>query len=474
MKKQHLKPLILLGCLITLTCTAMAYATRTPRAGIPDPVQLPASNGIVKLSGQLTQSKVFTGGNGDVSLAITLTADETNETYSSEPRNVDLVIVLDRSGSMQGRKLSDAARAISGLVEMLGDRDRLALISYSDGVMRHSDLMPADRGNKIVMKSAVHSIRAGGGTNLGEGLREGISILTNARKIGNQGRIILISDGLANQGVTHPGALGDMAATAVSGEFAVSTVGVGNDFNEYLMTSLADRGTGSYYYLENPGAFAEVFQKEFTRTRTAAATGVELSVPLPGGVSLVHAAGYPIEIINNKAVFRPGDLMPGQARKLYLTFRVPTNIEQEFDISGITARYAHNNDSFSATLDSSFRVACVNDRKAVIASIDKDEWEDKLMREDMNVLREKVARDIQSGRKNDALSSIEEFKAAQKSVRESAGYAGPAPALEQEIGSLQSVVSETFAGKPEAVTAKQKKNAKELQYRSYEGRRSME
>ena len=135
---------------------------------------------------------------------------------------------------------------------------------------------------------------------------------------------MLISDGLANQGVTDPHALGRMAARGLSKDWVVSTVGVGNDFNEHLMTTLADHGAGNYTYLENPAAFAAVFQREYRHAAAAAASGVAISVPLNNGVQLIDAGGYPIENRDGRATFNPGNLRFGQTRTLYLSFKVPT------------------------------------------------------------------------------------------------------------------------------------------------------
>ena len=251
MKKNHVRPLFLVGCLIAITCVAMAYSSNDVRP-IPAP---PVKAGVVTLSGHLTKDKVLHGGDGSVALSLTMSADEVLA-GDENASHVDLVIVLDRSGSMQGRKIEYAKQAILNLLSNSSKGDRFALVSYSNGVRRHSNLLNATPTNRMLLTSAIHGICAGGGTNLGAGLQEGINVLLSAKKNGNLGKVILVSDGLANQGITNPAALGNMASVAVHKEFAVSTAGVGNDFNEHLMTTIANRGTGNYYYLENPNTIA--------------------------------------------------------------------------------------------------------------------------------------------------------------------------------------------------------------------------
>ena len=167
-------------------------------------------------------------------------------------------------------------------------------------------------------------------TNLGGGLQRGIELaldgqLESYNDAGMRAtKVILVSDGLANHGITDPYLLGDMAFGAVNRGCNISTVGLGLDFNEQLMTSIADKGTGSYYYLENSRTVAETFTREFLDEKTVAAAQVEVRIPLPQGVKLVQAAGYPIETASNIAIFRPGSVRSGQSRKLYLTFQANT------------------------------------------------------------------------------------------------------------------------------------------------------
>jgi Ca-activated chloride channel family protein len=373
---------------------------------------------------------------------------------------------------MQGGKIRDAKQAVLNLLSNLSKRDRFALISYSNDVRRHSNLLKATATNRMLLNSAIHEIAAGGGTNLGAGLQEGINVLLAARKNGNLGKVILVSDGLANQGITNPAALGNMASIAVRKEFGVSTVGVGNDFNEHLMTTIANRGTGNYYYLENPNAFAAVFQKEFHNTRTATATSVEVRIPLTGGISLVDVAGYPVEVKNNEAVFHPGDLLSGQTRKLFLTLHVPTIEEGSVEIKGISARYVHKGRPYTATLSKPFRIACVGDQEEVFAAIDKSEWEEKVLRDDYNKLREEVAADIKKGNEKGAFARINQYHNKQQSINSVVGSSQVADNLEKDLDDLRGFVKETFEGKPGEVVHKQKKNAKALQYEGYAGRRS--
>jgi Ca-activated chloride channel family protein len=283
--------------------------------------------------------------------------------------------------------------------------------------------------------------------------------------------VILISDGLANKGITDSTRLGTMAGVAVEKEFAVSTVGVGNDFNEQLMTAIADRGAGNYYYLENPMAFAEVFQKELFYSKATVATHVSISFPLNNEISLVDASGYAIEIQNDQAVFYPGDLRSGQIRKLFLTLQVPTGTTGSFEIGRIKARYRFNGQPMETTLDGSYKIACVKNPKEVRASIDKKAWTEKVIHEDYNRLKQEVAADIKTGKKQKALQRIHSYYREQESINEAVDSAEVTQNLDRDLKELRQRVEDTFQGAPAAVSRKQKANSKAMQYEGYKGRR---
>lgn len=472
MKKNRLKPLLLVGCLLTITCTAIVYASKSGPFRIWSPPIISGKSGVVTLSGNLTQDKVLLGSDGMAALALTLTADEVLDLGRGDANNVDMVIVLDRSGSMNGKKIEDTKRAALSLLSSLSAADRFGLVTYSDGVQRCSGLVKITPANRKRLERIIRGISSGGGTNLGSGLQEGIDVLLSSRSNGNTRKVILISDGLANRGITDPTSLGNMAAISVEKAFAVSTVGVGSDFNEQLMTWIADRGAGNYYYLENPNLFAEVFQKEFNKSRAAVATSVEVRIPLTNGLSVVDSSGYPIQVKGDHAVVHPGNLLSGQSKKIFLTLRVPTHREQTFAIKGINAHYRFGGNSYTVNLDDAFQIACVKDQQEVYSSIDKREWEEKVVKEDINRIREEVASDIKRGSKKAALRRIDEYYRAQQSVNAVVASPRVATSLEKDLGGLRDIVEETFQGEPQEVEQKQKKNSKALQYEGYSGRRN--
>ena len=284
------KSLLAIIGLILVTTAALA-AMGAMGSTTPAPLSAPTLTGdeLVTVSTEVVQDKVLKDGDGRVTVSLNLAAARLPAADAGPAQAADLVIVLDRSGSMEGQKLNDARQAVMSLLEQLGPDDRFALVTYSNSVQALSGLVPMTEANRRRLTATVAHVRAGGGTNLGGGLERGMNVLMHPPGDRRQRKVILISDGLANQGVTDPDALGRMASAAVENRFSISTVGVGLEFNEMLMTAIADQGAGHYTFLEDPQVFAQVFESEFQSTRHVAAADVIIRILLEPGVRLLSA-----------------------------------------------------------------------------------------------------------------------------------------------------------------------------------------
>lgn len=474
MKSRIVSRFLIVAVLVAATCGALAFTQQDGPDPVPDPI--PGTDppplvgkrlGPVSLSAGLTQNQIDAGGDGSVSMALTLAAEARESAEIAPAPSVDLVIVLDRSGSMAGAKMANARSAIRGLLDRLGPSDRFALVSYASDVRRETGLLPMTPTHRERLRATIDRVRAGGGTNLGGGLRMGIDSLRAAAVSEGVSRVVLISDGRANEGVVDPDRLGRMAAEATEHRLSVSTVGVGADFNERLMTALADRGTGAYYFLDRPEAFAAVFESAFREARQAVATGLEIRVPLPDGIQLTHAAGYPIETRGGHAVFRPGDLLAGRERELFLTFQIPTGSEREFRIQGLEARYVQSGEPVVLRLPDPFTIACVADPDAAVASIDRDVWERKVLQDDFNQLRDAIADALRRGDSGKARREILEYRQKTAAVNTAVQSEAVKENLDEALNQLETEVAETFTAAPSVL----RRAAKKMQYEAYQGRR---
>jgi Ca-activated chloride channel family protein len=262
-----------------------------------------------------------------------------------------------------------------------------------------------------------------------------------------------------------------MVSGAVEHNFAVSTVGVGYDFNENLMTSLADHGAGRYYFLEDPRRFARVFDKEFQTARNIAAGKMEILVPLENGIRLVNAGGYPLREKGSQAVISVGDLLSGEQRSLFLTFQVPADKEQEFVLGGFQVQFNHRGGTRTTDASGRMTLACVKDPEDVMASIDAPAWGARVVQEDYSQLKEEVAAAIVDGKKDEAMGKIREYETRIGKINEIVGSSIVEENLKSDVQALGRSVEDTFAGTPAAVDTKKKQKSKALQYESYQIRR---
>jgi len=323
----------------------------------------------------------------------------------------DLVVVLDQSGSMAGEKIVDARAAIRQLISALGPEDRFALVSYSVGAQTAIPLSAVGDSTRERWRAIVDRISTGGGTNLSSGLDLGLGIVDGSRVGGRIPRVILISDGLANQGDTSRSGLRMRARRAALGEYTLTTIGVGDDFDEQLLATLADAGTGNYYYIQSGTDLAKIFSDEFETARESVARGLAVVVHPAAGVEVVDAAGYPLEVgADGKTVFRPGTLFAGQDRRIWVTLRTRWSSEGIRELGRFALEYTEGDERKSLCFSEAPRVALVIDESSYYASVDEESWSRSVIVDQYNELRRNVAAELKAGNVTAASERIEVFR----------------------------------------------------------------
>jgi Ca-activated chloride channel homolog len=195
-----------------------------------------------------------------------------------------LALVLDRSGSMSGQPLDEARRCARHIIDSLGPDDRAAIFAFDDTVERVAPLTAASQ--KLTLIAALATIDAGGSTNLHGGWRAGAQELAAALAGEDVHRVILLSDGCANQGETGLEPISGECKSFARQGVSTSTYGLGRDFNEDLMLAMAAAGRGNAYYGQTAADLAEPFAAEFALLTSLAARGLVLKVTAPHGVAV--------------------------------------------------------------------------------------------------------------------------------------------------------------------------------------------
>ncbi len=182
---------------------------------------------------------------------------------------VNLALAIDRSGSMDGDKFRNTLNATCMIASMMEQQDVFSLVTFDDKV---NVVIPTAKGPDLKgVEALIHSITPGGMTFLSGGYEEAYRQAQTAQGIGTS-RIVLLSDGIANEGIADHGELCKIAGTYRQKGIMTTTFGVGADFDEELMTGIAEWGGGTANFIETPEQAADVFRGELEMMRTLSNT----------------------------------------------------------------------------------------------------------------------------------------------------------------------------------------------------------
>jgi Ca-activated chloride channel family protein len=286
------------------------------------PARATADFGAGTFAAAASSEKILQRGDGELFVSLEL---EARDAARADRPPMNVAIVIDHSGSMQGEKIAHARAAAAGLVERLGPADRAAVIQYDDEAQVLAPMMATDAAGKARLTQAIRAIRDAGGTNLGGGLELGRDEILRNLEPGRVNREILLSDGNANVGVTDIPSLARMASDASERGVRISTIGLGIDYNEDLMERVADTGRGAYYYVKDAGGLDNVFAGELKALQATVATSAEVRlVPACAGVEIAEIYGYPTRREGQAVIVPLADLAGGDKRKVVARLKVPT------------------------------------------------------------------------------------------------------------------------------------------------------
>jgi len=163
---------------------------------------------------------------------------------------LNLAVVLDRSGSMSGGKLANAKEASKMVLKNLAKDDVFHLVVYDTTVEVVCENMTSASVQEVCKR--IDAITDRDCTNLYAGLEKGVELVKAHHRPGLAKRVFLLSDGLANEGKSAHSDINALAKTAFESQVSIDTFGIGDDFDEKLMKSIAEYGRGAFYYLKDP------------------------------------------------------------------------------------------------------------------------------------------------------------------------------------------------------------------------------
>lgn len=283
-------------------------AAMSPNPGVPS----------IRLDGKLNYPCIGSDG-GTAYLQVSVVT--TSQPIPDRP-HLNLAVVLDRSGSMaEEGKMQNAKAALRALIDQLDDDDIFSLVIYDDVV---DVIRPAARvGSKQQLKCLVDEVYPRGWTNLGAGMLEGYAQVTHYARPRLTNRVVLLSDGLANRGITDLSELSGIARSYRNRSISLTTMGVGLDYNENLMLALSECGGGNYYFIESARNIAAVMQSEFRRLSCVLAQNACIHFSLGHDVRVIDIIGAEGRSVTDRYDIPVGDLYAGQRREFTVVLDIP-------------------------------------------------------------------------------------------------------------------------------------------------------
>lgn len=320
------------------------------------------------------RSSIYRGDMRTLYVLVHFNAPELDLPPSARPP-LSLTLVLDRSGSMSDKgKIEYLRDAAKMAVAQLGGRDVVSVVEFDDQITL---MWPAGFArDKAHLQSMIDELSPRGSTNIAGGLERGIDESHSASdklhlSRDTLSRVILLSDGLANTDITEPGAIAHIASDARRDGIHVSSIGLGLDYNEDLMQSIAEAGGGKYYYVESPVQLASIFQQELKSAFATRARDVHLAFHGSSAVKHVEMIGFAASGGRNVSADWP-DFYAGEERSVMLRLDIDARNDGPLSLGDFTVAWRDAQSGASGTVNLPIRVDVTNDRAFAEKSINKD------------------------------------------------------------------------------------------------------
>ena len=379
---------------------------------------------------------------------IKIALDVPNVPREGERPPVNLTLVLDRSGSMSGDKIAKAREAAITALRLLGPRDLFSLVVYDHTVQ--TLVSPQSAANSEWIEQRIRSIRSGGNTALYGAVSQGAAEIRKNLYGPYVHRVVLLSDGIANVGPSSPSDLARLGTALIKEGISVTTIGIGNDFNEDLMAQLADRSDGNHYFVESSRDLPRIFAAELGDVLSIVARKIVIEIECPEGVRPLRIIGREGRIRGNKVEIHLNQLYGGQQKYALVEVMVePGESDQLKRIAN--ARCAYEN-TLTSQLEESISVADVRfsrKQEEVIKSANKP-VQQSLVETEMAETRDQALDLYNAGRKDEAVRQLKEKSAEISKRNQALGFSDIASEAEESLEEDADAFAAPAALAPEA------------------------
>jgi len=281
------------------------------------------------------------------------------------PMNVTLV--LDESGSMSGTAINMLKATSEVIAGSLKEGDVVSVVTWDTSNATVLDSHAVSGADDSILLSAINGMAAGGGTDLNGGLQAGYAMAQKNYSSDRINRIVLVSDGGANAGVTDINLISE--AAGASGEDGIYMVGVGveeaGSYNDELMDEVTDAGKGASVFIPDEDEAEKIFGDRFVEVMDVAARDVQVRLDLPPGFEIVKFSGE--EYSGDPSEVEPQHIAPNDSVVFHQTLHTcaPEAVSDDTEIT-VTARYQHPVTFAEAEVSRDFTVAELADADAAL------------------------------------------------------------------------------------------------------------
>lgn len=271
------------------------------------------------LQGSAMHTRVVVGQDGETYVGLWVDTPRAETAVARAP--IDVALVVDTSGSMSGDKIQNARMAASSFIDGLAEGDIVSLYAFSDAPRMLAPPTVVDRNSRAQLLHQVSGLYAAGGTNIYGGLSVAQDAVSAAPPTHPVRRVVLISDGRANIGPSSPSELGELAARVTENGAQVTAIGVGLDYDESTLGTIAARTSGRLYHLEQPQQMAVILHDELNLLGQTVATNAVIEFTPEPGVTLEPVGVTRIDRADNGYRLPLGSLYGSQHREVLLRVR---------------------------------------------------------------------------------------------------------------------------------------------------------
>lgn len=261
---------------------------------------------------------------------------------SSDRAPVNLALVIDRSSSMRGPRIAQATSAARQVVEQLDARDRLAVIVFDASARVLFGPAHVTDQAKQQLTQALDGMRTGVGTNLAAGIKKGVETVCSGYVRGALTRLVLLTDGQPSVGILDSGSLAAIVEKEASRGVTITTMGLGESFDDELLAELASRGRGGFHYLASAADIPGAFGRELAGVFAIAAAKAELRLRPASNISSVDVMHrLPSRPLDDGLAVELGELATAAPRQiLFRLMRMPDADSRHCGTISVTYQHA--------------------------------------------------------------------------------------------------------------------------------------